>query len=415
MIILGLDGASPKIVFDWAETGLLPEFHKLLRQSSFGTLWSISTSSAACWTSHLTGVRPSRSGIEGFLKGDRFARTEDILVKTYPEILSDQGYKVGLVNMPMTYPPLALENGFCVSGQLTPVGSEEYTYPRDLQQELEDYEIGIRYGNRRYGFVDDELEITLAQLREDVLRVESKRMGNALRLMHRMEWDLLFLLITGTDALQHYYWHELDMKEPKQTTIFELYRRIDEFVGKVRRDYPGEDILILSDHGFQRDYWETAPSRGTLIHKAQASLGKAVPELMKQSKLYSHAFDLFTRSIAVLARPKRVERRTETLIHTGNHDRKGVWIMNGKSIKRNHRLDIGFLDLNPIIMWLMGSPIPTWYDGQIVVDVFEHHIQAVYVETPLAVERAWQYDEDDRIVKERLEGLGYIEMVERDS
>ncbi len=414
MILLGIDGASPKIVLDWAEKGLLPEFQKLLGESSFGTLWSISTSSAACWTSHLTGVRPSTSGIEGFLKGDRLARTEDILVKAYPEILSDQGYKVGLVNMPITYPPLTLEGGFCVAGQLTPVGSEEYTYPKDLQQELGDYEIGVQYGNRRYGFVDDELEITLAQLREDVLRVESKRMNTALRLMHKMDWDVFFLLITGTDALQHYFWHELDTREAQRTTIFELYSRIDEFVGKVRRDYPDEDVLILSDHGFQRDYWEAGPSRGTLIHKAQAALGRVVPELMKQSKLYSQAFDLFTRSAAVLARSRRVERSRETLIHTGNHDRKGVWIMSGKSIKKNHRLDIGFLDLNPIIMYLVGSPIPTWYDGQIVVDVFEDHIQPAYVETPLAVERAWPFGEDDVIVKERLEGLGYIEMVETD-
>lgn len=414
MIILGLDGASPRVVFNWAEKGILPEFARLLKQSSFGTLWSISTSSAACWTSHLTGVSPTRSGVEGFLKGERFARTEDIQLKTYPELLSERGCKVGLINIPITHPPLALEGGFCIGGQLTPVGSEDYTLPTNLRHDLDDYEIGVQYGNRRYGFVDDELEISLTQLKEDVLRVETKRISNALTLMRRLPWDLLVLLISGTDSLQHFFWHELDTKEAVQTAIFELYLRIDEFVGKLRREYPQEHLLILSDHGFQRDYWESSPTHGRLIHRVQASLGRAVPDRMKQSRLYAQAFDLFTSSAAAFARPKTAKRPYATLVHTGNHDRKGVWILAGQGIKHNHHLDIGFLDLNPIVMHLMDSPIPTRYDGQFVADVFEGGAQPLYSDASLAVERPLWHDEDELVIRERLEGLGYIEMVERD-
>ncbi|HUW09699.1 MAG TPA: alkaline phosphatase family protein [Anaerolineae bacterium] len=414
MIVLGIDGASPKTVFDWAEKGILPEFAKLLKQSSFGTLWSISTSSAACWTSHLTGVRPARSGVEGFLKGNRFARTDDIQLKTYPELLSERGHRVGLVNMPITHPPLTLEDGFCVGGQLTPVGSDDYTRPLNLGRELDDYDIGIQYGIRRYGFVDDELEIPLAQLKEDVLRVATRRINNARMLMRRLRWDLFALLITGTDSLQHFFWHQLDTRQAERTAIFELYRRIDAFVGRLRKDYPKEHLLILSDHGFQRDYWESSPSHGRIIHRVQARLGRTVPDRIKQSRLYSYSFDLFTRSAALFARPRTVGRPGTTLVHTGNHDRKGVWILAGPGIKRDNHLDIGFLDLNPVIMYLMDSPIPTCYDGRFVAGIFDHDPRPLYSDSPLAVDRVPAQDEDELAVRERLEGLGYIEMVERD-
>jgi len=49
--------------------------------------------------------------------------------------ISSEGGKVGLLSVPVTYPPEEV-NGFVVPGFLTPSAADQRSYPKDLAEEL---------------------------------------------------------------------------------------------------------------------------------------------------------------------------------------------------------------------------------------------------------------------------------------
>jgi len=61
--------------------------------------------------------------------------------------LSDAGYRVGVLNIPMSYPVEQI-NGFMISGWMTPYRATDYLYPPELAAELE-REIGEYRSIRR--------------------------------------------------------------------------------------------------------------------------------------------------------------------------------------------------------------------------------------------------------------------------
>ena len=76
----------------------------------------------------------------------------------------------------------------------------------------------------------------------------------------RLKGGLLCCVFDTTDVIQHEFWRYLEkdhpaLKEsetPKPEVIENLYRRMDEFIGRVRKELKPRDLLIIcSDHGFK--------------------------------------------------------------------------------------------------------------------------------------------------------------------
>jgi predicted AlkP superfamily phosphohydrolase/phosphomutase len=139
VVVLGLDGFSPRIVRQLVEEGELPAIASL---ASAGTLSDLATTcpgiSPVAWSSFQTGVNPGKHGIFDFLAPDRArylpvlssVRTERmkrgrasarLLRRSTPfwSALGRCGIRSTVLRVPITYPPEPLD-GFLLSGMCVP-------------------------------------------------------------------------------------------------------------------------------------------------------------------------------------------------------------------------------------------------------------------------------------------------------
>jgi len=99
---------------------------------------------------------------------------------------------------------------------------------------------------------------------------------------------------------------------------------------------------------------------------------------------------------------------------SGHHRPNGVCMIHGPGvIAGSHLEDASILDLSPTVLWLMGQPVPSTFDGQELTCAFTEEWRAAH--SLATVEQDTQRDaddqaysiEDEEIIRERLMGLGY--------
>lgn len=179
----------------------------------------------------------------------------DIDAEPLWSILSRSGRRVGLLNIPTTYPPRKI-NGFMVTGMLTPPSSEDYTYPRELRSRLEKAVGG-------YTVLPSELLHARGREAEHLLsvqRVAHMRMQAANWLMREYDWDFFMVVFGATDQIQHALWHLMDethsRHQPRASDEMRHgIRRVCQQLNAYLTDLLGrrEDdtlLIIMSDHGF---------------------------------------------------------------------------------------------------------------------------------------------------------------------
>ncbi len=380
LIVVGLNGASRELIDRGVATGQLPAFARLRREGFGGEVWSLTTSGPAEWSAHLTGVSPRIGGVHGYLSRRRLyhgigrARTEDLRVSTYPELLDEAGLSVGLVNLPPTYPPFELENGFCLSGMLTPVDETDYVHPPALAEELEDYEIGVLYDDVRYSdfgepmydLVREDQDLSLDVLRDDVLRVERRRLELTRRLLNKREPDLLAVLVSGLDVLQRFTWHEHKENSREKTAAMELYGLVDDFLGEVMDVHSDRPLLVFSGHGCKDEGSpQTSSSDRTVWSVLRGTLGPWLPDSIKQTGWYASLYDAVEGIVGGRVSSGEVEDRPSGLVQTGFPSRRGVWQLWLPSGNGGGELSLRFLDLSVLVMNLMGKSVPEAYEGSL--------------------------------------------------
>ena len=262
VFVLGLDGATFDIIDLLVAEGRLPTLGNLIQKGCGRDLLStIHPFSAQAWSSFMTGMNPGKHGIVDFTEHVKteyklkFLNASHRRGKSLWRILSDQGKRVGVLNVPFTYPPERV-NGFMISGMDTPGTSCDYTYPRELGERISS-EIGpyvIEVGVKDH-IAKGRPEEFLKEI-EKALDVQMKTLAY---LMKREPWDFFMYVCRLTDQVQHYFWkyfdpnhplHEETAGEELKNAIPLLYERIDKAMGGVLASL-GEDvnILVVSDHG----------------------------------------------------------------------------------------------------------------------------------------------------------------------
>ena len=142
VLVIGLDGATFSLMDPWIEQGKLPTFARIRRMGVTGDLRStIRPVSTSAWVSFMTGVNPGKHGIYGFFECDwtqyerRLISSRSVGADTLWSYLSRNGKQVGVINVPITYPPSPVR-GVLVAGMLSPSVDQEFTYPREFRREL---------------------------------------------------------------------------------------------------------------------------------------------------------------------------------------------------------------------------------------------------------------------------------------
>ena len=266
LLIIGLDGATFDLIDPWIAQGRLPRMAALMERGSRGTLRStFPPATFPAWSSFMTGKNPGKHGLYDFVRlrpeGYRLefagarSRTGDTLWK----LLSDQGLRVGIMGLPTTYPPEAV-NGFMISGFDSPVSTgtdPSFVYPRSLFEELRErtgpYQItdfGQFRVNRRWHIrALDHLHRTLG-----------RKIAIASYLLDKEPWDLFMVLFGESDTVAHHFWAFHDPGSPRyrrsgredlSNAILSIYQQLDKAIGKLTAgQHPNTSIMILSDHGF---------------------------------------------------------------------------------------------------------------------------------------------------------------------
>jgi predicted AlkP superfamily phosphohydrolase/phosphomutase len=260
VIVIGLDGATFDLISPWIENGEMPNLRQLIQGGISGELTSTYPPlTGPAWSSFMTGKSPSHHGVLEFfhrINGEyrqKLNNPFDIDGSSLWQLLSSAGKRVGVLGVPLTYPPERI-NGFLITGLLTPAGRRDFTHPPELLDEIEK-QIGtyrLRHDEKYRKsnpepFIQEQYEI----LENNTQAIEY--------LMTNKSWDFMMAHILGTDRMQHEFWHVIDPRHPQHDPIeseklgnvlLDFFREVDNAIGRIINLAGDAAIIIMSDHGF---------------------------------------------------------------------------------------------------------------------------------------------------------------------
>jgi predicted AlkP superfamily phosphohydrolase/phosphomutase len=266
LLLLGLDGATRRVLDPAFGAGHMPRLAELLRRGVSGALEStVPPYTPPGWTSLFTGVNPGRHGIFGFTLGNTqrpqgLVRLDRVRSPAIWNVANAQDVRIGLFNIPMTYPPPPAD-GFAVAGMLTPEGGgttpENFTYPDALAKEIaavvDDYEIDIEVNYEedwKSTAIIDRLSSNLARKKVALERI----------LELHGEVPILFAVLEAPDRLMHVHYKYIDPNcehferpeaSPIRDRIWSFFDEMDDVI-RLLLDWAGSAgyVVTMSDHGF---------------------------------------------------------------------------------------------------------------------------------------------------------------------
>lgn len=260
VLVIGLDGATWDILNPLMRDGKMPHLSKLLDDSAKGVLMSsIPPVTAAAWTCFSTGKNPGKHGLVDFIyfpdHGYRvtIANSTTRDAATLWNLLSDRNMRVGVVAVPMTYPPEQV-NGVMVTDLMTPNAQVQYTYPPELKAELLD-KVGPFVITPGEG---ENPSNPIPYL--DKVRVDVKGSADyALYLLKKEPYDFFMYVFGITDILQHQFWYLLEADPANlnesdraiREKVVAIFTQVDDGVGEMLKQADeNTTIVLMSDHGF---------------------------------------------------------------------------------------------------------------------------------------------------------------------
>jgi predicted AlkP superfamily phosphohydrolase/phosphomutase len=271
VMVIGLDGVPYDLIDEWARAGHLPNLARLMKRGVSGPLAStMPPTSGPAWTSLATGKNPGKTGIYDFLyrrEGSYVFPPVNTTMrsgKTLWALLGEHGRRVGVVNLPISY-PVEKVNGELVSGWMTPYFAKDFTWPPELAGELDkqvgDYRIypAETFAESRRESFFDACDKLLDMLTEANLYV-----------MQRSDHDFFMPVYFDTDRILHQLWHYLDPEHPwnasagaaaigaakpldRSAEVIRYFKKLDSAIGRLVEAF-GDDarVAVISDHGMGR-------------------------------------------------------------------------------------------------------------------------------------------------------------------
>jgi predicted AlkP superfamily phosphohydrolase/phosphomutase len=262
VLLIGWDGADWRILDPLLERGDLPNLQALIDRGQRAVLRStIPTHSWAAWPSFLTGVDPADHGVYDILETVPGTHKQypvtyrSIKERTFVEDLSAAGRKGVYADVPLMFPPPAID-GKVVAGGVLPKG-RPFTHPAGLEQDLAKAGVPWQingmswttYRNRPEAYLDEAFDIT------------GKRIRAAEWLMDNTDWDLFASVWVSVDRTQHCLSSHVGpdhpdyarlSRTPLAAKVRDVYKQLDDAIGLfVSRTREDDIVLFISDHGFQ--------------------------------------------------------------------------------------------------------------------------------------------------------------------
>jgi predicted AlkP superfamily phosphohydrolase/phosphomutase len=326
VLVIGLDALTPQLVEKWAAEDRLPNIARLLRDGAWGPMRSVpNRNSAPAWSTMVTGLNPGKHGVYWFTEDDptnyqyRFINGSFRRGKAFWSVLSDEGQRVGVMNVPLTFPAEKV-NGVFVAGLDSPSADDpRFTHPSELRNEVIEAaggEYWVYPALARF-VITDKADEGLDRLHKSI----EKRAEVTKHLMTSREWDVFMAVFTESDVVQHFFWRHMEDPRPEdpprhRDAIRATYEHLDRVVGELM-DVAGEDtvVMLVSDHGARHE----------------EGLARVLPNWLEQLGLlsYRHGSDARTvRSLRVAAVSKSFRQLEKRLSPEAKHklSRRLPWL-----------------------------------------------------------------------------------------
>lgn len=262
VLIVGLDGATFDVLSPLMADGHMPRLNSAVDGGVWGPLTSTTPPiTPSAWTTFLTGKHPGLHRILDFEGYDveagllRFNSARSIRdTRNLWSILGERGFRVGSINVPLSYPPQQV-HGFMISGFDAPGPRSQFAWPASLREPIlqrwSDPTCGKNWRRKLLG--------GLPLFRENVAyMVRSFRQGAEMTRWCGDEfgWDVLMVVLKLVDNLQHKTWKHIDPRwrdrDPaRRDIVVQAFMELDRAVGDLL-DYAREHdaaVVMVSDHG----------------------------------------------------------------------------------------------------------------------------------------------------------------------
>lgn len=263
VLIIGMDAATPRLIEKWISEDRLPTLSRFLSTGAWGPLNSVpNRNSAPAWSTMVTGLNPGKHGVFWFTEDQpetydyKFINGSFKKGKAFWRVLSEEGQRVGVVNVPLTFPAEEV-NGVFVSGLDSPSADDpRFTHPSELRREVAEAAGGEYYVHpalARY-VIAGEPEVGLDRLHKSI----DKRAAVAEHLMTTKPWDTFMVVFTESDVVQHFFWRQMENPSPEdrqhEHAIRDTYEHLDRVAARLI-EVAGDDtlVVIVSDHGARSD------------------------------------------------------------------------------------------------------------------------------------------------------------------
>jgi predicted AlkP superfamily phosphohydrolase/phosphomutase len=243
------------------DEGELPVLASMIERGAYGDcLSTVPSHSWTAWPSFMTGLNPAGHGVFDILEhkpgvSKRLPITfRSIKAPTVFEDFTHAGKTSLALNIPLTFPTPKI-NGKVIAGGVLPA-SRSYTYPEELQGELDDnapFPINgmswTTFRNRPEPFLDECAAIT------------EKRQKTFEYLLDTTDWDFGVLVFVSTDRIQHCLMEYVAPEHPRYASLKDspvavrtraVYKQLDDGLARILERTDDDDLVIfMSDHGHQ--------------------------------------------------------------------------------------------------------------------------------------------------------------------
>jgi predicted AlkP superfamily phosphohydrolase/phosphomutase len=244
-LVVGLDAACWKYLDPLLQAGRLPHLARLIRQGLHGSLRStMPPITPTAWSSLVTGVNPGKHGVFEWVRhlGENYqsvpVSANDRVGTPIWNRLNMAGVRVGVVNIPLTFPVQPLD-GFLLCGFSTPASARNLTYPPELLTEIE-----ARFGPYRptaeTNLESDDPQVLYAAERDHQKRIV--QIAAALARSHDVHVLILNLMLL--DHANH--------TMPTMNLVEQAILDTDEDMGWLLAEFAPDNVLAISDHGSRR-------------------------------------------------------------------------------------------------------------------------------------------------------------------
>ncbi len=399
-LILGLDGASWRILSPLMDTGLAPNFKALMEEGSHGKLISEEpTYSPVIWTTIATGKGPEEHGVTFYVAKNQPITSDTVQLKRFWNIFSEYSSLTSLiVGWYLTWPVEKIHGGIVSDRTYYNSRSKDVFHPADIfeqdyfhdfakiQAELNkrllrftsfpfDHEFQKKY---RKGSPERMIHQVVQKRLASVYRRDESYAGIGLKALKGLEPDVLAIYLRGADFTQHGFWKYMDPQSVPffpvsdqeriwfGETIKKYYIYLDEVLGKFLRAASSDTtVFVISDHGFRPIPREEAED----------------PEL------------------------------------SGGHEKEGILFCKGPAFRKGYEIqNASIYDFLPTLLHLAGLPVAGDMKGRVWKEALteehsrQHPIRKVKSYGARKVrETGRSTDAIDEEIRQELRSLGYIQ------